>query len=69
MTLQKIVKILDNDIEISVVAGRKYIYVCKNNGQHHKGDCDGIASFASFIGKFEAGDPWITSKIDLLSAS
>jgi len=40
--------------EYSVVAGTKYLYVCRNNGQHHKGNAIGIPGFATFVGKFTA---------------
>jgi len=39
----------------SVEIGYKYIYVCRNNGQFHKGDApSGSEGWATFIGKFTA---------------
>ena len=36
----------------SVEVGRKYIYVCKNNGQFHRGDMEGVGGYATFVGKY-----------------
>jgi hypothetical protein len=39
-----------------VVKSQKHLYVCRNNGQFHKGDCCNIPGFATFIGKFTADE-------------
>ena len=40
----------------SVEAGRKYIYVCRNNGQFHRGNAPNGGGWATFIGKFTADE-------------
>ena len=40
----------------SVEAGRKYLYVCKNNGQFHKGNAPHGGGWATFIGKFSVDE-------------
>lgn len=53
----KIIERLERGGEYSVIAGRKYFYVCKNNGQAHKGNApSGSGGWATFIGKYTADE-------------
>jgi len=36
----------------SVQACKKYLYVCRNNGQFHKGEANGKPGWAKFLGQF-----------------
>jgi hypothetical protein len=51
MNLKQIVEKIDGP-EYVAEAGTKYIYMCRNDGQFHRGDCVGIAGFATFIGRY-----------------
>jgi hypothetical protein len=55
-SLKQIAEKIDGSCDYSADAGTKYIYVCRNNGQFHRGDCVGIAGFASFIGRYTRDD-------------
>jgi hypothetical protein len=46
---------LNNAGEYSLEKGRKYIYVCKNNGAFTRSKCS-LPGYASFIGRFDEED-------------
>ena len=50
--IDEIVTALEIGGRFSAVAGKKYIYVCKNNGQFHMGEKEGRPGYAHFIGRF-----------------
>lgn len=54
-THEKLVGILGrwDEAEYSVEIGRKYAYVCRNNGAFHRGDSGHLGGYATFIGKFD----------------
>jgi len=41
-----------NGAEYSATAGSKWIHVCRNNGQFHKGDASHLPGWATYIGRF-----------------
>ena len=49
---EDIIDNLENGGDYSIEKKRKYIYVCKNNGQFHTGNAAKIPGYATFIGKF-----------------
>ena len=53
-----------NTPKYSVKVGRKYFYVCKNNGSFHKGDAGHLPGYATFVGRFGAESDTIGDKID-----
>lgn len=62
MSLKQIEEWMDeNMLDYCAVAKRKYIYVCKNNGQFHCGERNNGAGFAQFLGKFTQSEilDWI----------
>ena len=38
---------------VAEYGGRKYVYVCRNNGQFHRGNGKNIAGFATFVGRYD----------------
>ncbi len=62
MTLKETVEKINECGDFVAVAGRKYIYVCRNNGQFHKGDMTHGGGWATFVAKVTPNqvsfDPW-----------
>ncbi len=48
----EIAKEIEADGKYTTKTGRKYIYVCQNNGAIHTGNMEGVGGYAKFIGKF-----------------
>jgi len=57
-TLEELKKLFDNVMEFgdiprfSTEIYHRRLYVCRNNGQFHRGDMDGRGGWATFVGKF-----------------
>lgn len=49
--ISKIEKFYNFSSELVAEIGRKYVYVCRNNGAFHKGDMSGVGGWATFCHK------------------
>jgi len=57
--LQKIAEKINEGNKFSAQAGTKYLYVCKNNGQFHKGNGNNTPGYASFVGRMTINEAQI----------
>jgi len=47
---------VETNDEIVTIVCRKWAYICRNNGQFHKGDMQNRAGYATFLGKVLKSD-------------